>query len=286
LNNPDITNIIESLIFASDEEISLKEIKDVLNSFKFSIEPEEIEEIIKDLNEKYDNYENAFRIIKVAGGFQFSTRKEFAQYVGKLYTEMQKKRLSPSAIETIAIISYKQPVTRSQIEFIRGVNVDYIVNSLLERDLIRIIGRENTPGRPILYGTTDKFLKVLGINSIEDLPKLKEINEILKTEKLEGVTQTDIDLYHSFEVSEQNPEYKDSQTDIQSDDSKEEYTVTDLENADNKDDTNKIDEAEQITHNDPSPEGTDPEDTNEENFKKNIQDDDIDKHDHQHKEEE
>lgn len=166
------------------------------------MKPEEIEEIINLLNEEYEKNDNAFRIINVAGGYLYSTRKEFAQYVGKLYSEIQKKKLSQSAIETLAIISYRQPVTRSEIEFIRGVNVDYIVNSLLERDLIKIIGRENTTGRPILYGTTQKFLKVLGISSLEDLPRLKEINEILKTEKLEGITEADIDLFNSVN----NPE--------------------------------------------------------------------------------
>jgi len=199
------------LIFASNEEITLKEIKEILTSFHLDIEPEEIEENINLLNEEYEKNDNAFRIINVAGGYLYSTRKEFAQYVGKLYSEIQKKRLSQSAIETLAIISYRQPVTRSQIEFIRGVNVDYIVNSLLERDLIKIIGRENTTGRPILYGTTQKFLKVLGISSLEDLPRLKEINEILKTEKLEGITETDIDLFNSVNNPEMfNPNEEES----------------------------------------------------------------------------
>ena len=199
------------MIFASDEEITLKEINEILTSFHLEINPEEIEGIIKLLNEEYEKNDNAFRIINVANGYLYSTRKEFAQYVGKLYSEIQKKRLSQSAIETLAIISYRQPVTRSEIEFIRGVNVDYIVNSLLERDLIKIIGRENTTGRPILYGTTQKFLKVLGISSLEDLPRLKEINEILKTEKLEGITETDIDLFNSVNNPEMfNPNEEES----------------------------------------------------------------------------
>jgi segregation and condensation protein B len=199
------------LIFASGEEITLKEIKEILTSFHLEIELEEIEEIIKLLNEEYEKNDNAFRIINIAGGYLYSTRKEFAQYVGKLYSEIQKKKLSQSAIETLAIISYRQPVTRSEIEFIRGVNVDYIVNSLLERDLIKIIGRENTTGRPILYGTTQKFLKVLGISSLKDLPRLKEINEILKTEKLEGITEADIDLFNSVNNPEMfNPNEEES----------------------------------------------------------------------------
>ena len=195
--NAGLKNIVEAIIFASQEEITVKQIKEILDSFKIASKTAEIEEIISALNLEYANGESAFEIIKIAGGYQFATRKKFAHFVGKLYTETQRKKLSPSAIETLSIIAYKQPITRSDIEFIRGVNVDYIVNSLLERDLISIKGRASGPGRPILYGTTDNFLKVLGLNAIEDLPKLREINEILKNEKIDGITEADIDLFNS-----------------------------------------------------------------------------------------
>jgi len=204
LSTDGIKNIIESIIFASDEEIPLKEIIEILDSFKIEIKANEIEECIKDLNSEYENNNNSFEIIKIAGGFQFSTRKKFAHFVGKLYTETQKKKLSSSAIETLAIIAYKQPITRSDIEFVRGVNVDYIVNSLLERDLITIKGRADGPGRPILYGTTANFLKVIGLNSLDDLPKLKEINDMLKNEKIEGITEADIDLFNSINSPSQD----------------------------------------------------------------------------------
>ena len=195
-----IKNIVESLIFASDEEITLKEIKDLLDGFKISVSLKEVENSINELNDDYEKNGNAFEIINVAGGFQYATRKKFAHFLGKLTAETQKKKLSQSAIETLAIIAYKQPITRTEIEFIRGVNVDYIVNSLLERDLISIKGRADGPGRPILYGTTASFLKVLGMNSVEDLPKLKEINEILKNEKIDGITEADIDLFNSMSL--------------------------------------------------------------------------------------
>lgn len=195
--NAGLKNIVESIIFASQEEISSKQIKEILDSFKIESRVAEIDEIIEALNIEYMKTDNAFEIIKIAGGYQFATRKKFAHFVGKLYTETQRKKLSPSAIETLAIIAYKQPITRSDIEFIRGVNVDYIVNSLLERDLICIKGRASGPGRPILYGTTNNFLKVLGLNALDDLPKLREINEILKNEKIEGITEADIDLFNS-----------------------------------------------------------------------------------------
>ncbi|MFA7359615.1 MAG: SMC-Scp complex subunit ScpB [Candidatus Kapaibacterium sp.] len=193
-----IKNIVEALIFASDEEITTKEIKDLLDTFRISVSVKEIETSIDELNREYENNSNAFEIIKLAGGYIFATRKKYSHFLGKLTAETQKKKLSQSAIETLAIIAYKQPITRSEIEFVRGVNVDYIVNSLLERDLITIKGRADGPGRPILYGTTSSFLKVLGLNAIEDLPKLKEINDILKNEKIEGISEADIDLFNSM----------------------------------------------------------------------------------------
>ena len=193
-----IKNIVEALIFASDEEITAKEIKDLLDTFRISVSVKEIETSIDELNKEYENNSNAFELIKLAGGYIFATRKKYSHFLGKLTAETQKKKLSQSAIETLAIIAYKQPITRSEIEFVRGVNVDYIVNSLLERDLITIKGRADGPGRPILYGTTSSFLKVLGLNAIEDLPKLKEINDILKNEKIEGISEADIDLFNSM----------------------------------------------------------------------------------------
>ena len=200
----EIRNIIEALIFASEDEISVKQIKEILDNFKIKATPTQIEDKIDELNFSYKANNNSFRIIKIAGGYQFSTNKEYALFVGKLFTEKQKKKLSQSSLETLAIIAYKQPIARSEIEFIRGVNVDYIVNSLLEKELINIIGRAETPGRPILYGTTKNFLRVIGLNSLDDLPKLREINEILKNERIEGITEEDIDLFNSLNISNED----------------------------------------------------------------------------------
>ncbi|MBX7044121.1 MAG: SMC-Scp complex subunit ScpB [Ignavibacteria bacterium] len=189
--------IVESVIFASEEEIGSRQIKEIIDSSGLRISVAEIEEAVRDLNDEYRKEGRAFEIMSVAGGFSYATRKDYSRFVGKLYEEKQRKKLSQSAIETLSIIAYKQPITRNEIEFVRGVNVDYIVNSLLERDLITIQGRADSPGRPILYGTTKNFLKVLGLNSLEDLPKLKEINEILKNEEIEGITEADIELFNS-----------------------------------------------------------------------------------------
>ncbi len=198
MNEKNLRNIIEALIFASEEELSSEQIKNILYNCNISVSIKEIEDCIHNINEEYKNKSNAFEIIKIAGGYQFATRKEYSDFISKMRIESQRKKLSQSALETLAIIAYKQPITRSEIEFIRGVNVDYIVNSLLEKDLIMIKGRANSPGRPIIYGTTDNFLKILGLNSLEDLPKLKEINEILKNEKIEGIKEEDIELFNSL----------------------------------------------------------------------------------------
>ncbi len=201
----EIKNIVEALIFASEDEITTRQIKDIADSSGVRISVNDIEASINSLNEDYRTFNKSFEIIKIAGGYSFSTKKEYGRFVGKLFEEKQKKKLSQSALETLSIIAYKQPITRNEIEFVRGVNVDYIVNSLLERDLIKIHGRSDSPGRPILYATTNTFLKVLGLNSLEDLPKLKEINEILKNEEIEGITEADIELFNSvnnFESSD------------------------------------------------------------------------------------
>lgn len=193
----EIKNIVEALIFASEEEITTRQIKEITDSSGVRVSVKDIESSINALNEDYRTFNKSFEIVQIAGGYSFSTKKEYGRFVGKLFEEKQKKKLSQSALETLSIIAYRQPITRNDIEFVRGVNVDYIVNSLLERDLIKIHGRADTPGRPILYATTNTFLKVLGLNSLEDLPKLKEINEILKNQEIEGITEADIELFNS-----------------------------------------------------------------------------------------
>jgi segregation and condensation protein B len=198
LVSTEIKNIVESIIFASEDEIASRQIKEIIDKSGLRISIGEVEESVTLLNDEYKTGNKSFEIIKIAGGYSFATKKEYGRFIGKLFEDKQRKKLSPSALETLAIIAYKQPITRSEMEFIRGVNVDYIVNSLLEKEMITIHGRADSPGRPILYATTKTFLKVLGLNAIEDLPKLKEINEILKDQEIEGITQADIDLFNSF----------------------------------------------------------------------------------------
>ena len=178
-------SIIESLIFASDEPISANEIIKAIKEIDgndTSITPSDIEKSVVELNEKFSNNEASFKIVSIAEGFVFATKPEYAKYVGYLSTEKSKRRLSQAALETLAIIAYKQPITKPEIESIRGVNSDYMINTLLEKTLITIKGRSETIGRPLLYGTTAEFLKYFGINKITDLPKPREIEEIVKDE--------------------------------------------------------------------------------------------------------
>lgn len=176
-------SIIESLIFASDEPIPssviVKAIKEI-DGDDTEITASDVDKSVIELNEKYSSTESSFKIVAIAEGYVFGTKHEYAKYVGYLSSEKTKRRLSQAALETLAIIAYKQPITKPEIESIRGVNSDYMINTLLEKSLITIKGRSETIGRPLLYATTPEFLMYFGINKITDLPKPREIEEIVK----------------------------------------------------------------------------------------------------------
>lgn len=177
------TNIIEALIFSSDEPITAVEIIRAVKGIDgddTDINNDDIENSVNEINEKYESLSIPFKIVKVAKGYLFATREEYAKYIGFLSSEKSKRRLSQAALETLAIIAYKQPITKPELETIRGVNSDYILNTLLEKKLITITGRTETIGRPLLYGTTDEFLKYFGLYNLSDLPKPREIEEIMQ----------------------------------------------------------------------------------------------------------
>ncbi len=179
------TSIIEALIFSSDEPISEIEIIRAIKGIdgeEIEITSADVHSAVEELNNKYDEHGNSFNIKKIANGFIFATTEINAKYVGFLSSEKSKRRLSQAALETLAIIAYKQPMTKPELEQIRGVNSDYILNTLLEKNLITIIGRAETIGRPLLYGTTTEFLKYFGLFNLSDLPKPREIEEIMKDE--------------------------------------------------------------------------------------------------------
>lgn len=188
----ELAHIIEAIIFASDEPLSVGTIKSVLDSAHTfgRINPDMVIARINTLNNRYDSDGSGFHIIEIAEGYQFATRKELAQWVSYLFKEKAKRKLSNSALETLAIIAYKQPITKPGIESIRGVNVDYVLHNLLEKELVTVVGRAETVGRPLLYGSTQKFLKIFGLKNLDDLPKLREIEEIIKEIRSRGAEES------------------------------------------------------------------------------------------------
>ena len=183
--------LVEALIFAAEEPLSLNQIRSIYqgenlrNDVSKQIEPETIRQIVTDLNKEYSRQDRPYRIVQIAGGYQFATSSEYAEWLGKLYKEQGRRKLSQSGVETLAIIAYKQPITKAEIEKIRGVNCDYVLKTLLEKELLTVTGRAESVGRPLLYGTTREFLKHFGLNDITDLPRPREIEEILGESQFE-----------------------------------------------------------------------------------------------------
>lgn len=170
-----LSNHIEALIFCSPKPINTEEILSCLKEmFEAEVPIQDIEDGIKKIEEKYSDETYSFGIVKSGGGFQFLTKPAYQASIGVLLKQQSRKRLSNSALETLAIIAYKQPVTKTEIEQIRGVNCDYAVQKLLEKELVEIKGKAESIGRPMLYGTNQKFMDYLGINDIKDLPTPKD----------------------------------------------------------------------------------------------------------------
>jgi segregation and condensation protein B len=174
--------IIEALLFASDKPLTVRDLRSCLPDAGVS----DLKGALDILKYEYETLGRSFVLKEVAGGFQFRSHAEYGPYILKML-ETSPTRLSRAAMETIAIIAYKQPILRHEIEKIRGVDVGGILRTLLEKDLIKILGRKDLPGRPLIYGTTKRFLEVFDLRDIKELPKLKEI-ETLGTEEFETTT--------------------------------------------------------------------------------------------------
>ncbi len=169
---------IESLIFAADQPVTLQEIKSCLEEVLGLSFPEtELLAAIGQLKERYEQDDYAFAINEIAEGYQFLTKPAFHNTVGAYLRQTTRRRLSRAALETLSIIAYKQPVTKTEMERIRGVSCDYSIQKLLEKELVAIVGRDEGPGRPLLYGTSNKFMDYFGLKSLRDLPKPKEFKE-------------------------------------------------------------------------------------------------------------
>jgi segregation and condensation protein B len=166
----------EAIIFCAAEPVSSEEIRQGLcEKFETEIQEDQLSKALQFLREKYLQDGYSFSLEENSGGYHFLTKPAFQSSVAIVWKQKVKKRLSPAALETLSIIAYKQPVTKPDIEKIRGVNCDYAVQKLLEKELISIAGKSSLPGKPVLYATSRKFMDYFGINSLDDLPELREI---------------------------------------------------------------------------------------------------------------
>lgn len=172
METAELKMIVEALIFSADQPIPEYLISNILGNASGDAD---IGKLIKEIAEDYSKREGPVELRFIAGGWQFSTKKEYGSWVRKLYKDRTTLKLSNSALETLAVIAYKQPVTRSEAEEIRGVEVAGVLETLLERKLIRIVGRKETVGRPLLYGTTQEFLKHFGLSHLSELPAIEEL---------------------------------------------------------------------------------------------------------------
>ncbi len=172
--------VVEALLIAADDPLGASRLSAVLGP---QTGAKEIRTYVDDLNDEYAQTGRSFRIVEVAGGFQLAVHGEFAPWIRQLMREKVAPRLSQASLETLAILAFKQPITKAEVEHIRGVSVDGVLRQLMEKGLIRISGRSDAPGRPLLYGTTRDFLKHFGLKTLSDLPKIRELEELLREEE-------------------------------------------------------------------------------------------------------
>lgn len=161
--------VVESLLFISGEAVSLSAIAQTIEMDKATAKA-----IVQSLADKYEEEQRGIRIVEINDAYQMCTAAECFEYIRNMYKSPQRQGLTQSLLETLAIIAYKQPITKGQIEEIRGVSADHAVNKLVEKKLVCEVGRQNTPGKPILFGTTDDFLRYFGFKSVGELPPLEE----------------------------------------------------------------------------------------------------------------
>lgn len=186
----ELKNIVETILFAAEKPLTLKELREICSQAaegEFSTEEsrawqkvreKDLQQAIQDLNLRYEESHSGLQVREIADAFQLVTRSDFVPWLRRLYEEHRPQRLSQPAMETLAIIAYRQPITRADIEAIRGVVVDGVVQTLLERGLIKIVGRSEVPGRPLLYGTTQEFLEHFGLKNVNDLPAVEELRKV------------------------------------------------------------------------------------------------------------
>ncbi len=172
MDNEQLIGAIEALIFVSGDPLPINRLVEVLDVSK-----EEVRKGIEDLSQKYIETGSGIQLMEVAGGYQLRTSPVHSVYVNRFLERKKKSTISGAAMETLAIVAYKQPITRAEMEAIRGVGVDGVLKSLLDKRLIKVVGTKEVPGKPNLYGTTKHFLEYFGINSLKDLPPVEDLSE-------------------------------------------------------------------------------------------------------------
>ncbi len=179
--------IIEALMIASSRSLTMQEIVSVLEE----ADEKFILDVIEDLKSDYLTSGRSFSIDQIAGGYRIVTNTEYGPWLKKLFKVYQTEKLTGASLETLAVIAYRQPATKAEIEAIRSVNVDGVIERLLEKNLIKIKGRKDAPGRPIVYGTTKEFLEYFGLNSLEELPKLEDFKVAIAQEDIKGPAEVE-----------------------------------------------------------------------------------------------
>jgi segregation and condensation protein B len=199
----DIKNIIESLLFVAQEPLTVDRLKKILNHAQTT----EIRTALEDIATEFDARKGGFYLHRVAGGYQIRSRPEYSDWIKRL---LQPKpfRLSKAALETLATIAYKQPIIRSDVEHVRGVDCGGVLKVLLERGFIRVMGRKELPGRPLIYGTTKRFLEVFGLETLKDLPTPKEIEELGSSplETADGLAVNNADTENELQTDDDPPD--------------------------------------------------------------------------------
>ncbi|MDR2436795.1 MAG: SMC-Scp complex subunit ScpB [Endomicrobium sp.] len=200
----EVKKILEALLFVSEKPLSLKELKDILKADFADVS--KLENILNELNDEYSNLDKPFEIKFVADGWTFATKPQYSPWIKKLLKEKAVLKLSPSALETLAIIAYKQPITKAEIDEIRGVESSGVIDTLLERKLIKIIGRKEALGKPLLYGTTQDFLKHFGLTHLSELPRIEDMSkEVQQTDNLPE-PELPFDAHKNIEEKNENNE--------------------------------------------------------------------------------
>ena len=210
----EIQSIIEAVLFAAGDPVELERLADIVDVDKRSLR-----EILKKMMDSYNFERRGIHIIRMQDSYQMCTNGVYAEYIGRLAEPPRKQNLSNAALEVLSIVAYKQPVTRSTIEHIRGVNCDYIVNRLIERNFIEEKGRLEAPGRPILFGTTQHFMRAFGISELDELPEFDSLGqtveetEQIKMAEVTAYRQTEMGITGSEDTGDENPNAESNPTD-------------------------------------------------------------------------